>query len=350
VLVDDADQQDPTRVDVTPTTVDGFDLPTVNEVQVVTVRASGGTFRLSRDGATWTGALAYDASAATVQAALEALYGAGNVAVEKMGVPGSSVGSTYVLRFRGGLSAADVAQVLVEDLTLVPAILGTGGVVDPLDSGATRAWVSTRVHGRATVTGVDEVQVIELQGSTGTFTLQLALGAGTTQVTAVLAASSTLDDVLAALRALPGVAATDVEGGVVDAANRIWWIRFVGQFAGKDVAQLAVGGDARVLTWTLRDGTGSAVVDQVQVVRTTGTTGSFRLRLSGWGVQTADISAGATALDVENALQLALLGSRFALDLSVERFAAPAGEGGLGVRRALLSGCCGSPPGSGSTS
>jgi hypothetical protein len=58
-------------------------LPTgTNAVQTVTVAATAGTFTLTFQGAT-TAALAFDATAAAVQAALEALpsVGAGNVAV-----------------------------------------------------------------------------------------------------------------------------------------------------------------------------------------------------------------------------------------------------------------------------
>ena len=43
---------------------------------------SAGTFKLG-DGTSWTGDIAYDASAATIQTALEVLYGAGGVTVEE---------------------------------------------------------------------------------------------------------------------------------------------------------------------------------------------------------------------------------------------------------------------------
>lgn len=77
----------------------------VNEVQTVTITGSptGGTFRLQYDGET-TSAIAYNASAATVQAALEALpsIGAGNVACGGGSLPGTAVTVTFQ-NFLGGV-------------------------------------------------------------------------------------------------------------------------------------------------------------------------------------------------------------------------------------------------------
>lgn len=75
-----------------------------NEIQTATVGGSptGGTFRLALDGKP-TAALAYNASAAVVQAALEALpnVGAGNVGV-------ALSGSVYTVTFQGELANQDI--------------------------------------------------------------------------------------------------------------------------------------------------------------------------------------------------------------------------------------------------
>lgn len=88
------------------------------EVQLITITGTptGGTFTITMDGAT-TSALAYNASAATVQSALQALstIGSGNVLVT------GSAGGPYTLTFAGDLAETDVNTVSV-DITLL-----TGG-------------------------------------------------------------------------------------------------------------------------------------------------------------------------------------------------------------------------------
>lgn len=71
--------------------------PAVNEVQQLTVNATGGTFTLSFGGHT-SAAIAYNASAATVQAALElnVSIGAGGVTCSGGPLPGSPVTITFV--------------------------------------------------------------------------------------------------------------------------------------------------------------------------------------------------------------------------------------------------------------
>lgn len=75
-------------------------LTTQNDVQTITVSGTptGGSFRLAFSGQT-TAAIAYNAAAADVQAALEALsnIGTGNVAVTGAGFPGA----TAVVTFQG---------------------------------------------------------------------------------------------------------------------------------------------------------------------------------------------------------------------------------------------------------
>lgn len=100
-----------------------------DEQQSVAVDASGGTFVLRFEGAS-TAPIAFNASAATVQSALEALntVKAGNVAVS--GGPGSPGGAKpYLVTFGGDFAGANVAQLKAT---------GTG-----LSGGASTATITT---------------------------------------------------------------------------------------------------------------------------------------------------------------------------------------------------------------
>jgi hypothetical protein len=110
--------------------------PAQREVQQVTVYAEGGAFTLSFEGEA-TAKIAYNASAATVQSALDALPkisrgGTGKVLVE--GGPGDATGSeAYRVTFAGAWSYVNVAQMTVD----------TSG----LTGGPEAAFVTTPVQG-----------------------------------------------------------------------------------------------------------------------------------------------------------------------------------------------------------
>jgi hypothetical protein len=90
------------------TAIDGY-IPAVNEKQSVTITGSptGGTFTLTYSGQT-TAAIAYNANAAAVQSALEALsnIGVGDVTVTGGALPGTAV----VVEFTGALAGTNVSQ------------------------------------------------------------------------------------------------------------------------------------------------------------------------------------------------------------------------------------------------
>jgi hypothetical protein len=94
-----------------------FLVPPVNEIQTVTNDATGGTFTLTFGGST-TGPIAFDADAATVQAALEGLasIGAGNVTVT--GAP-----QNWTVEFLSDFG--DAALLAADDTLLTGQILGT---------------------------------------------------------------------------------------------------------------------------------------------------------------------------------------------------------------------------------
>ena len=95
-------------------------------VQVVTVTATGGTFTLYYSGLE-TGPLAWDAAAAEVQAALEALsrIGAGNVAVS------GPDGGPFEVRFGGELTGKNVDVVAPDGELLDGSVEATTQVPSP---------------------------------------------------------------------------------------------------------------------------------------------------------------------------------------------------------------------------
>src|SRR5262249_4712530 len=111
--------------------------PKANEVQQVTVKATGGSFKLTfNDGTTskTTGAIAWNAPATganSVQSALEALsnIGAGNVAVTES----SSFDSvnkrftvTYTVTFQGSLGNTPFSNMTFDASGLNAGVAGTG--------------------------------------------------------------------------------------------------------------------------------------------------------------------------------------------------------------------------------
>lgn len=104
-----------------------------SEVQELSVQASGGSFQLSYQGAK-TSQIAFDASAAAVQAELEELAGIPSGSLSVSGGPGDEAGSSpYVITFGGLLSNQDVPLLgsdgaeLDGDVTGINAISSTQG-------------------------------------------------------------------------------------------------------------------------------------------------------------------------------------------------------------------------------
>jgi hypothetical protein len=115
-----------------------------DEQQTITINATGGTFRVTFGGQQ-TPALAWNVSAADLQAALEALstIGFGNILVT------GPVAGVYTLTFRDALGSQNVAQVTTDATgltggagtaavaTTVAGVAGTPGTYGPYASGNT---------------------------------------------------------------------------------------------------------------------------------------------------------------------------------------------------------------------
>jgi hypothetical protein len=184
-----------------------------NEVQVVTVsNATGGTFTLTFESAT-TDAIAYNASAAAVQAALEALstIGTGNVAVT------GNAGGPWTVTFQNDLGGTDVAQMTADGTNLE----GEGATVS----------VSTTTEGTL---GVNEQQSVTLHNAAGgTFILSFE-----NEETDPIAYNAAAADVEAALSALSTIGSGNV--AVTGEAGGPWTVTFQGDLASTDV-DLLVG-------------------------------------------------------------------------------------------------------------
>ena len=95
--------------------IDGFPFGTTNEVQTLSITGgvpTTGTFRLTLNGET-TGTIAYNASAADLQAALEALSGieVGDVSVTGSDLPTGDI----AIEFTGNLAGIDITKMTVSD-------------------------------------------------------------------------------------------------------------------------------------------------------------------------------------------------------------------------------------------
>jgi hypothetical protein len=191
---------------------------TTDETQLVSIgnAPTGGTFTLTFSGQT-TAAIAYNASAATVQTALEALatIGAGNITAT------GPTGGPWQLKFSGSLAAQNL-----------PLITGNRA---GLTGGTAALTVETLRDGFA---GVNCIQSLRLNGSptAGTFTLSFA-GATTTAI----AYNATAATVQTALEALATIGAGNITatGGALPAAVTL---TFTGTLAARELPQLTGNG------------------------------------------------------------------------------------------------------------
>ncbi|MCH9725553.1 MAG: hypothetical protein K0U86_11730 [Planctomycetes bacterium] len=170
-----------------------------NEVQVITLSgtaATGGTFTLTFDGQT-TGNIAYNASAATVDAALEALsnIGAGDVTVTGTG--------PWTVEFTGALAGTNVALMTIETTNL------TGGV--------------------------NEIQTISSPSSPTGGTFTLSFGGEATAPIAYNASAATIEAALELLTTIP-TDSVSCAGGALPGTPVT--VTFQDEFASRDVALL----------------------------------------------------------------------------------------------------------------
>ncbi|MBS1878873.1 MAG: hypothetical protein JST31_05125 [Actinobacteria bacterium] len=127
--------------------------PRSDEVQRVAVDAGAGTFSLAFESQV-TGPIAFDASAAQLAAALEALPAIGAGGVEVDGGPGDvGAGKPYFVRFVGALAETDVAELVADS--------------SQLSGGAANVSISTKTAGGAPGEGVIAIYVQNIGGALG---------------------------------------------------------------------------------------------------------------------------------------------------------------------------------------
>lgn len=207
-----------------------------NEVQVATVvgEPTGGTFTLTFQGQTTSG-IAYNASAATVETALEALSNITDVTVAKSDW-------SYTVTFANP-GSQDVAQMTGNGASL------TGSGVDAYTSQAASA-------------AKNEKQSVSLTNNPtgGTFTLTWDPGGGD-ETTGSIAQNATASAVQTALEGLATPTSGDFSVTGVDGGP--WIVEFTGTYAATDVA--AMTGDGASLT-----GSGTQTFTATESVAATG--------------------------------------------------------------------------------
>jgi hypothetical protein len=251
---------DLTDVDITETTTGN---PAVNEVQTLTVTGTptGGYTNISYGGST-SSQIAYDATAADVELALESMNSIPQGEATCAGGPWP--GSAITVTFSGSLGAQDVAMMTN---------------VDNFSGGTTPTLTITE-----TTPGelpVNEVQTVRIPSSVtgGTFTLTYS---GQTTSPGI-APGATAAEVKAALEGLSNIGTGDVSvtGGPGPAKD--WVVEFTGALAATDVAamtgsgaSLTGGSTTTVTTWEHVKGvtaTGSSQITVSPVLATATTVG-----------------------------------------------------------------------------
>jgi hypothetical protein len=229
-----------------------------NEKQTVTLTgATGGTFRLTFNNGTFartTLPLPFDATAAEVQAGLEAISSIGGVGNVQVSGP---VAGPWVVEFTGALGAADQLPLTIDGTNL------TGG------------FVNSDINVVITFTGANEVQSVSLSPvpAGGSFTLSFA---GSTTGSLNFNASAAQID--SALESLPGLGAGTVN---ITGSGTSFAVEFVGARARKNVPMLGVNasGLSRGLPIDVTVETMAAPTNEVQTVALPSqvTGGSFTL-------------------------------------------------------------------------
>ena len=225
----------------------------------------GGTYTLSFDGET-TAPLAYNANAATIQSALEALgtIGSRNILVaggqgvgpdDGIEFPHNGNNWYFALVFRNALAGINVSQITADSSNIFGGAVSAGGGVFASPVG-------------------EELQHVDLDTpADGTYSLTF-----NGETTATLAHNASRQTVEAALEALPSISNVVVRGHPGQ-----YVVHFTGP-AGVDVSELVlnsllVGAAASVTT--LAHGAGTAGTNEVQSVTVYATGGTFTLTFDG---------------------------------------------------------------------
>lgn len=212
--------------------------PGKNEQQRITLpgTATGGTFTLSWDGQGPTATIAYNATAGTVQTALEGLS---NITSGDVAVSGNA-GGPWTVEFKQDYALEDV-----------PLMTGDGSAITKGASDYT-VGITETVKGDD---GLNEIQRVTIEGSPtgGTFTLTFD-DQGPTATIAYNASASTVQT---ALEGLSNIASGDVSVSLLGVGS--WQVEFTGTYANTNVALLtgdgsSITGAAEITTSIVTEG------------------------------------------------------------------------------------------------
>lgn len=206
-------------------------LAVANERQQLTIlRATGGTFTLTYDGQTTSG-IAYNASASTIQTALEALS---NIAPSDVTVTAGDSG-IFSIEFAGVYAGINVPLLSVDASSLTGST-AVASVSSVRDYSAGQSEIQTLVFSSTTtVAPQNEKQTVKINGSPTSGTFTLTYDGQTTSAIAYNASNAT---VVAALEALSNIGVGDVAVTGGPLPNRTITIEFKGALAATDVPQL----------------------------------------------------------------------------------------------------------------
>ncbi len=261
-----------------------------DEIQGGTIVATAGSYTLSFNGQT-TGNIAYNATAATVQTALEGLstIGSGNINVYGGESTTADTFNIYFV-FAGTLAATNVADITID----------TGALT------GSATFTTHKPGGQATR---NEVQLVDAgQATAGTFTLTHG-----GETTAAINYNALDTDVQTALVALSALSSGDVNVYAGDEKNQgtasrggMWLVEFSGSLDDTDVAELTMatgnltGATSPGIT-TVHGGGGQ--VDEIQSVTVYGTGGTFTLTYdsqttaaTAWNASAATLTTNLEAL------------------------------------------------------
>lgn len=250
----------------------------VNEVQVITLVGgpTGGTFTLTFSGQTTAG-IAYNASAGTVQTALEALS---NIAPGDVAITGSA-GGPYTCTFGGVYAGVDVSQMTGSGASL------TGGTV-------------TVATTQDSVAGINEVERVKITGTATGGTFKLIFNGETTGTIAYNASPATVQTALEGLATpVPGdFSVTGGDGGP-------WTVEFKGNYAATNVDAMTTTANAltggTVTITTIQTYAVARNEQQVVQLETGVTGGTFTLTFN--AETTSTIAWNASAATVQTALE-----------------------------------------------
>src|SRR5215471_14292776 len=246
---------------------------TVTVEETVAGAAAGGTYTLTFGAAT-TPALAYNATDADIQSALNALATIG-------GAGGSVTVAAGLITFGGTLAGTNVAAI-----TLAAGALTSGVTVLTESDGDPVALVN-------------DVQSVDVSGGGGG-AYTLTLGAATSAAIAYNAAAAAVQSAVQAMSTVGSGNAT------VTGAYPLYRVEFTGALANTDVAQMTANTGSLTATGTVSvviDGAAGGPVNEVQTLTVSATTNGGTYTLTFGGATTSALAWNAPAATVQTALQ-----------------------------------------------